>query len=142
MRMPLYSLAIFLMLSPLVTAQKPKSGSAHAATLARGKYLVDGIGMCSDCHTPRNEKGEFIREQYLQGSPLGFKPTGPAPVWADKSSNIAGLPGWSKDAAIRFFMTGIAYNELPARPPMPQYRFNQQDATAIVAYLQSLTPAK
>jgi hypothetical protein len=143
MRSLLYSaLAILLLLSPLMTAQKPKPHSASAATIARGKYLVDGIGMCSDCHTPRNEKGDFIREQYLHGSPLGFKPTSPMPVWADTSSNIAGLPGWSKDAAIRFFMTGIAFNDLPARPPMPQYRFNQQDAMAIVAYLQSLTPAK
>jgi hypothetical protein len=135
-------LAVLLLLLPLMTAQKPKTHSASAATIARGKYLVDAIGMCSDCHTPRNEKGEFILARYLQGSPLGFKPTGPAPVWADTSSNIAGLPGWSKDAAIKFLMTGIAFNELPARPPMPQYRFNQQDATAIVAYLQSLTPAK
>jgi hypothetical protein len=39
-------------------------------------------------------------------------------------------------------MTGIAFNGLPARPPMPQYRFNQQDAEAIVAYLKSLAPAK
>jgi hypothetical protein len=66
----------------------------------------------------------------------------PMPVWADKSSNIAGLPGWEKDAAIRFMMTGVAYNGLPGRPPMPQYRFNQPDATAIVAYLKSLEPEK
>jgi len=64
------------------------------------------------------------------------------PVWAEKAPKIAGLPEWEKDAAIRFLMTGIAYNELPARPPMPQYRFNQQDAEAIVAYLKSLAPAK
>jgi hypothetical protein len=39
-------------------------------------------------------------------------------------------------------MTGIAYNGLPARPPMPQYRYSRQDAEAIVAYLKSLAPAK
>jgi mono/diheme cytochrome c family protein len=143
MRILSYSaLAIALLLVPAVAGQKAKMHSATAATIARGKYLVDGIGMCTDCHTPRDEKGEFIRERYLQGTPLDFKPIAPMPVWADTSPNIAGLPGWSKDAAIKFFMTGIAYNELPARPPMPQYRFNQQDAVAIVAYLQSLTPAK
>jgi hypothetical protein len=39
-------------------------------------------------------------------------------------------------------MTGIAYNDLPARPPMPQYRFNQEDAAAIMAYLRSLGSAQ
>jgi hypothetical protein len=62
------------------------------------------------------------------------------PVWADKSTNIAGLPGWDKDAAIRFLMTGIAQNGLPPRPPMPQFHLNLQDATAVVAYLKSLKP--
>jgi hypothetical protein len=74
----------------------------------------------------------------LKGAPLGFAPTAPMPVWADKAPNIAGLPGWEKDAAIRFLMTGIANNNLPLRPPMPSYRFNVQDAQAVVAYLKSL----
>jgi len=63
-------------------------------------------------------------------------------VWADKTPTIAGLPGGEKDAAVKFMMTGIAYNGLPGRPPILQYRFNQRDAEAIVAYLKSLAPAK
>ncbi len=97
--------------------------------------------MCGDCHTPRNEKGEPVPGKTLQGAVLAFKPIAPMPVWADKSSNIAGLPGWTDEQAVKFLMTGIAYNELPGRPPMPQYRFNEQDAEAIVAYLRSLAPA-
>jgi mono/diheme cytochrome c family protein len=129
---------VLLMVSFLV-GQK-KTSAASTATLARGKYLVEDVGLCADCHTPRNEKGEFIKEQWLAGATLGFKPTVLMPVWADKAVNIAGLPGWDKDAAIKFMMTGIAFNGLPARPPMPQYRFNQQDARAVVAYLKSLGP--
>jgi len=94
--------------------------------------------MCGDCHTPMNERGEPLKEQWLKGTTLIFKPTVPVPNWADKSVNIAGLPGWTDEAAIKFFMTGIAYNGLPGRPPMPQYRYNRQDAAAIVAYLKSL----
>lgn len=120
-------------------------GSSHSATIAakvaRGKYLVDQVGMCEDCHTPRDERGSFIAGKYLQGAVLGIKPIAPVPVWADKAPAIAGLPGWEDDAAIKFFMTGIAYNELPPRPPMPAYRFNRQDAEAVVAYLKSLAPA-
>jgi mono/diheme cytochrome c family protein len=139
-KLALAGLAFVLLLAPILAGQKKKSGASSAAAIARGRYLVDDVGLCGDCHTPRDEKGEFIRDQYLKGAVLDFKPTVPVPVWSDKSPGIAGLPGWDKDAAIKFLMTGVAYNGLPARPPMPQYRFNQQDATAIVAYLKSLTP--
>ena len=135
-------IAFVLLLVTVVMAQKKKMGAPSAATLAHGKYLVDDVAGCSDCHSPHNEKGELIKEQYLQGTMLAFKPAIPMPVWADNAPNLAGLPGWEKDAAIKFLMTGIAYNGLPARPPMPQYRLNLQDATAIVAYLKSLVPAK
>ena len=118
------------------------SGASGSSKLERGKYLVEQVGMCGDCHTPHNEKGEPIQEKTLQGTMLPFKPTVPMPIWAEKSPNIAGLPGWEDKDAIRFLMTGIAYNDLPARPPMPQYRFNQEDAAAIMAYLRSLGPAQ
>ena len=97
--------------------------------------------MCGDCHTPRNEKGEPIPGKALKGATLTFKPTIPVPVWADKTPNIVGLPGWTDDQAVKFLMTGIAYNDLPGRPPMPQYRFSQGDAEAVVAYLRSLQQA-
>jgi mono/diheme cytochrome c family protein len=134
------SVLTMMILVPLLVAQKRKLGTPSAATLAHGKYLVENVAGCNDCHTPQNEKGEPIQAQYLQGADLPFKPTVPMPVWADKSTNIAGLPGWDKDAAIRFLMTGIAQNGLPPRPPMPQLHLNLQDATAVVAYLKSLKP--
>lgn len=136
----LASIIVFC-LAPALMGQQ-KTHSASAAKVARGRYLVEDVGLCGDCHTPHNEKGEPIKEQTLKGATVDFKPTVPMPVWADKASNIAGLPGWDKDAAIKFMMTGIAYNGLPSRPPMPQFRFNQQDAEAIVAYLKSLGPSK
>jgi mono/diheme cytochrome c family protein len=111
---------------------------AESAKIARGKYLVEGIGMCGECHTPMDEKGEPVPGKMLKGATLTFRPTVPMPVWAEKSPNIAGLPGWTDDQAIKFLMTGIAYNDLPARPPMPPYRFSQSDAEALVAYLRSL----
>jgi mono/diheme cytochrome c family protein len=134
--------AATLLLVPVLVGQTPQKKTASATLVARGKYLVDDAGKCGDCHTSFSEKGEPIKEKWLQGATLAFMPTVPMPVWADKSSAIAGLPGWEKDAAIKFMMTGIASNGLPARPPMPQYRFNLQDAEAIVAYLKSLAPAK
>ena len=134
--------AVALLSAPMFAGQKPKVHPPSTVGVARGKYLVEQVGLCGDCHTPRNDRGEPVKEQWLKGATLDFKPVGEAPVWADKAPGIAGLPGWEKDAAIRFLMTGVARNDLPSRPPMPQYRFNVQDAQAIVAYLRSLAPAK
>jgi mono/diheme cytochrome c family protein len=123
--------------SAVLTAASPGA----APNVAYGKYLVEQVTLCGDCHTPHNDKGEPVVGKLLKGAPLGFKPGVPMPGWADKAPNIAGLPGWEDDAAVKFLMTGIAYNDLPARPPMPQYRFNKKDAEAVVAYLKSLAPA-
>jgi mono/diheme cytochrome c family protein len=135
-------MAVTLLLVPFLAGQKRKLGAASPAQIARGKYLVEKAGLCGDCHTPTDEKGEPVKEQWLKGTTLGFKPNEPVPGWADKAPNIAGLPGLEKDAAIKLLMTGIGSNSLPSRPPMPQYRFNMQDAQAIVSYLKSLEPAK
>jgi hypothetical protein len=133
---------VTLLSGPAVFGQIAKSRGTSAAALARGKYLVEKVGLCQDCHTQRSEKGEFITDQWLQGAIVPFKPIAPMPVWADKSPAIAGLAGWEKDAAIKFLMTGIACNGLPPRPPMPEYRFNRGDAEGVVAYLKSLAPEK
>ena len=136
-------IAGFTVLSLVVigSALSSPAAPAQVANVARGKYLVEQVALCGDCHTPHNEKGEAVMAKGMKGAPLAFKPAVPIPIWADKAPNIAGLPGWEDDAAVKFFMSGIAYNDLPARPPMPQYRFNKPDAEAVVAYLKSLAPA-
>jgi mono/diheme cytochrome c family protein len=111
---------------------------SNAKQIARGEYLVKAIGQCGDCHSPMNQRGEFIPGQWLHGKKLEFKSIEPMPVWADTSPNIAGLPGWNRDVAIKFLMTGLAPDDQPARPPMPQYHMERADAEAVVAYLQSL----
>jgi len=115
-----------------------KTSTNKSAMIAHGEYLVKQVGQCADCHTPFNEKGEYVQEKWLQGAKLTFAPTVPMPVWADTSVNIAGLPGWDHAKAVQFFMTGLAPNGQPARPPMPQYHMNKEDAEAVVAYLESL----
>jgi mono/diheme cytochrome c family protein len=116
-----------------------RAAGAAPADVAHGKYLVERLGMCGDCHTPRDQKGQPIAGQTLRGAPLAFQPTVQMP-WTDNAPNIAGLPGWEEADAIKFLMTGKTNNDIPARPPMPGYRLNKADATAIVHYLRSLAP--
>ena len=114
---------------------KPK---AKVAQVARGKYIVEQVAMCGDCHAPRDEKGQHIKEKWLHGAPIDFKATVPMPRWAELAPPIAGLPGWTDAEAVALLTTGKdPKGELPD-PPMPPYRLTREDATAVVAYLRSL----
>ena len=113
--------------------------TSDAAKVARGKYLVNNIGMCGDCHTPMDKKGNPIKAQQLQGAPLMFKPTVPIPSWIPVAPGIAGL-NWTDEEAITFFTTGKRPNGTMAAPPMPQLRMSKADAAAVTAYLKTLKP--
>ncbi len=120
-----------------------QTAKAKDVKVERGKYLVTRAGMCQDCHTPHNERGEEIKERWLQGSPLPFQPVVEMP-WVGTSPPIAGLEGWTDQQAMTFLTTGVKKDGKPATPPMPPYRFNREDASAIIAYLRSVkqTPVK
>jgi len=112
------------------------------ALVKRGRYLVESASACADCHTARDWKGAFNRTRWLQGAILDFKPTHSMP-WAEFAPAIAGLPSFSTDKqAVKYFETGVNAVGKQSSPPMPQYRFEHEDALAIVAYLRSLPPPK
>lgn len=107
----------------------------------RGRYLVEGIGLCIDCHNPRDEKGQFVKERWLHGSIIPFTPSIPIP-WAPASPAIAGLPTLDDEQAVHFLQTGELPNGRVARAPMPPYRMNELDARDVVAYLRTLPAPK
>jgi len=135
------SLAVLLVASigqPLA-AQPPVGGPADL--IKHGDYLVNRAVLCSDCHTPRDSKGQFDQSRFLQGMVIPIAPKQPAKDWADESPNItpSGLAGkWSEEQLVRFLMTGIDPSGNKARPPMPAFRLNAVDARAIALYLKSL----
>lgn len=123
-----------------------RSGGDNAARapsaperLERGRYLVHNVGMCIDCHSPRDERGQFIEGKHLAGAPLAFAPTVSMP-WMPVAPPIAGLPtGYSLADTVHFLMTGERPGGRPAPlPPMPPYRFDREDAESLAAYLHSL----
>ncbi len=42
---------------------------APTPQLARGRYLVEALAHCGECHTPRNALGGLQRSQWLSGAP-------------------------------------------------------------------------
>jgi mono/diheme cytochrome c family protein len=134
----LFAWGCALLMAVSVAAAKEHPGASQRNLVTRGKYLVENVTMCNDCHSPRDEKGEFIPSRHLEGAPLFFAPLHPIPNWAAASPPVAGLRGWTSAEAIKFFMTGVDRNGQHAGPPMPQYRMSRRDAEGVVAYLKSL----
>ena len=123
-------------------ASSARSSTASLSRVERGRYIVHGVGLCIDCHSPRGERGEFVPGRHLTGAPIEFAPTVPLPGWATAAPRIAGLPaGYSEADLAHFLNTGERPNNLPPpRPPMPPYRMNRDDAESVAAYLHSLAP--
>ena len=123
------------------TKTEPAAAPDPAATVARGKYLVDNIGLCGDCHTQRLPTGMLDSAHYLEGATLVFKPSNPQP-WAPTTPALAGLPkGYDEAQFVRFLQTNVKPDGSRPLPPMPEYKLSEEDATAIAAYLKGLPPA-
>ena len=122
----------------LLAAAETNNPPAVAAQIEHGQYLVECVGMCAECHSPRNDQGGYDRSQWLQGELISYKPDHPMP-FAAIAPPIAGLPGYATDAAAtKFLETGTNAAGKRAMAPMPQFRLNHEDALAVVAYLRSL----
>jgi hypothetical protein len=52
---------------------------------------------------------------------------------------IAGLPSMTEAQGVVFLTTGKRPDGSSPRPPMPEFRLNTADASAVVAYLKSLS---
>lgn len=108
------------------------------ALLARGDYLVNGVVLCGDCHTPR-VNGELDLTRSLQGADLGPSP----PDFATVAPALAGIPAhYTAEQFEAFLQTGVRPDGTHPRPPMPPYRLNEQDARAVTAYIASLPEAQ
>lgn len=106
--------------------------------IERGRYLVEEVGMCGDCHTPPDIQGEPDRSRWLQGAQVWFQPIQSVPNWAYAAPSIAGLGSFTKEQALQVLEKGLGPQGNPVRRPMHRYHMATEDAEAVVAYLQSL----
>lgn len=113
----------------------------NKSDIERGRYLVEEVAKCGECHTPRNAAGELDRQAWLQGASIWIEPVRPIRDWADRAPAIAGLPGLTDEEAERVLEKGTGPEGETLRPPMHIYHMNHADAKAIVAYLNSLPRA-
>lgn len=132
------------MFAPDVKAFQPIKG--QDAVLARGQYLVEGLGHCGACHTPRSltmqEKALNDSEgsDYLSGS------SAPIDGWTAsnlRGDNRDGLGRWSEDDLVQFLRTGrndqtAVFGGMTDVVEHSLQHLSPEDATAIARYLKSL----
>lgn len=112
--------------------------ASRTPEINRGAYLVDALGHCGECHTPRNILGGARLGRRLAGAAIG--PEG------KRSPNLtpARLKGWS-DAELReFLLSGITPDGDIAAEAMAEVIRNTTsqltpgDLSALIAYLRAL----
>lgn len=121
-------------------AQHAGKMSGATSDVARGKYLVEGVAMCGQCHTPRDGNGNPDQRRWLQGAPIRWLSPDNDPNWPLSAPRIGGTPPANDADMVKLLTTGIWTTGERLRAPMPQFRMERSDAEAMVAYLKSLTP--
>jgi mono/diheme cytochrome c family protein len=116
--------------------------------IERGRYLVEGLGHCGACHTPRSitmqEKALSNSESddYLSGS------NAPIDGWVAsslRSDRKDGLGSWSEAELTEFLKTGrndkaIVFGGMSDVVEHSLQYLSDDDLTAIARYLKSLPP--
>ncbi len=83
----------------------------QSAEWNRGAYLVQGLGHCGACHTPRNAQMAELRERALEGGVIpGAVAPGKQREWfaVNLTSAKHGLATWSEADLVRYFRTGVS----------------------------------
>jgi mono/diheme cytochrome c family protein len=115
--------------------------AAHSAAWNRGAYLVNGLGHCAECHSPRNFLGGIIASQRFAGGP---NPEGEG--WIPNISQKA-LADWSVTDFTDFLKTGDLPQGDSAGGPMARVikntsQLSPENRGAMAEYLKSLPPVE
>ena len=117
-----------------------KPDPTKSQTWNRGAYLIESLGHCSACHTPRNALGAEISNAYLAG---GLAEGWEAPPLTSLSS--APIP-WSEDELYAYLRSGESrFHGVAAGPMAPIVKdlaaLGDQDIRAMAVYLASFNDA-
>jgi len=108
-----------------------------AGDFEHGRYLVEQVVMCAECHSTRDDEGNIIPDRRFMGGPIPFRPAWPND-WAVRAPRNAGLPGYTDEQAMRLLTQGALDRDgKQLRPPMPRFHMTPQDAADVIAYMRS-----
>lgn len=138
----------------LAAAMLVAAASAHVAAetpVERGRYLVNTILACGNCHTPKDAEGRPLEARELAGGGLSFD----LPFFAGTASNITpdretGIGSWTDEEIARAITQGTrpGHGRLPGTELAVVMWVNfykallPSDLAAVVAYLRSIPPVR
>ncbi len=110
----------------------------------RGAYLVEGLGHCKACHTPRNFLGASQAEHQLAGGLIAVQD------WYAPSLHPGpggGLHGWTRQDIVDLLKTGrsrrgTAFGPMAEVVSQSLQHLHDEDLDAIAAYLLDQPPAE
>lgn len=125
---------------------QPFDGSHyHDAVISRGAYLVQGLGHCGACHTPRARTMQELALTDLDGNDFL---AGGAPVdgWVPTSlrgNPRTGIGTWSEDGLVQFLKTGrtlqsAAFGGMTDVVQHSTQHMTDADLLAVARYLKTL----
>lgn len=126
----------WLFFTPGPVAADPK----QTPQVSRGAYLVDTLGHCGECHTPRNLLGAVKKSRYLAGTKAGNN------VKSTPNLTPTKLKDWSDAELKDFLTTGMTPDMDSANETMAEVIRNTTgqltgpDLEAMIAYLRALPP--
>jgi mono/diheme cytochrome c family protein len=115
--------------------------ASRSASWNRGAYLVNGLGHCAECHSPRNFLGGIVETQRFAGGP---NPEGEG--WVPNITQKR-MDEWSDKDFAYFLETGQKPDGDTAGGSMTRVIKNTsqlppEDRAAIAEYLKSLPPVE
>lgn len=119
-----------------LTASTPEAGS-----LSRGRYLVEVLGHCSECHTPRNLAYARKDDAHLQGTVIE------GALAPDIIPSGLSQRGWTEDDLARFLGSGLSpqgvmtFRMFPVLSHSTKY-MTPEDIAAVSAYLIDGAPRR
>lgn len=114
----------------------PPDGASEQVRL--GAYLVEGLGHCGSCHTPR---GFAMNEKALDSSDPDFLSGGDLNGWPVPS--LRGMPHWTQQEIVDYLATGrnekaSVAGEMTSVVYNSTSHMTDEDLNAIAAYLKWL----
>lgn len=117
--------------------------AAKSAQINRGAYLVEGLGHCGACHTPRNLAQGSKASEALGGAEIAGQGWFAPNITSDVRQ---GIGGWTEQEVVDYLKTGVAVNKAIVAGPMAEVvhsslsKLSDDDVHAMAAYLKSVKP--
>lgn len=107
----------------------------------KGQYLAT-LASCADCHTPMDERGQFIKGlDFAGGNPFMYEGREQKAA-ANITPAVNGIPYYTEDLFLEVIRTGrVRDREISDVMPWGHYRqMTDDDLKSIFAYLKTLKP--